>query len=111
SCMRGIRNPRWSSSRRTRVLREVLRFSSFTALFSAHGSGRSASYPIGAQGRYAAAVSLRGHGKSHGRNRFRTARLSDFLSDVRRAINEFAEPPIILAHSLGALLLNGFLGG
>jgi len=45
SCMRGVRNPRWSSSKRIRVLREVLRFSSFTVLLSAHGCGRSVSYP------------------------------------------------------------------
>jgi pimeloyl-ACP methyl ester carboxylesterase len=63
-----------------------------------------------AQGRYAAAVSLRGHGKSHGRDHSRPARLSDYLSDVCRAIDEFAEPPIILAHSLGALLAQRLLG-
>lgn len=63
-----------------------------------------------AQGRYAAAVSLRGHGKSHGRDRSRPARLNDYLSDVCRAIDEFAEPPIILAHSLGALLAQRLLG-
>lgn len=45
SCMRGVRNPRWSSSKRIRVLREVLRFCSFTVLLSAHGCGRSVSYP------------------------------------------------------------------
>lgn len=65
---------------------------------------------FGAQGRYVAAVSLRGHGKSHGRDPSRPARLSDYLSDVRRAIDEFAEPPIILAHSLGALLAQRLLG-
>ena len=32
------------------------------------------------------------------------------MSDVRRAIDEFAEPPIILAHSLGALLAQRLLG-
>jgi pimeloyl-ACP methyl ester carboxylesterase len=63
-----------------------------------------------AQGRFAAAVSLRGHGKSHTRDRSGPARLGDYVSDVRRAIDEFAEPPIILAHSLGALLAQRLLG-
>jgi len=65
---------------------------------------------FGARGRFAAAVSLRGHGGSEGRSRSPTAGLADYLADVTRAISEFHEPPIIVAHSLGALLAQRLLG-
>ena len=64
---------------------------------------------MAARGRYAAAVSLRGHGKSMGRHVVREATLADYAADVRRAFAEFTEPPIVVAHSPGALLAQRLL--
>lgn len=65
---------------------------------------------LGHLGRHAAALSLRGHGRSHGREALSRATLSDYSADVIRAVDAFDEPPIILAHSLGALLAQRLLG-
>jgi pimeloyl-ACP methyl ester carboxylesterase len=61
-------------------------------------------------GRTAAAVSLRGHGKSGGRERLHEAVLADYTADILRAFEEFAEPPVVVAHSLGGLLMQRLLG-
>jgi pimeloyl-ACP methyl ester carboxylesterase len=65
---------------------------------------------IARSGRYIAAVSLRGHGGSEGRDRVREAALADYVVDLSRAFAEFADPPIVIAHSLGALLVQHLLG-
>lgn len=62
------------------------------------------------RGRHAAAVSVRGHGMSEGRQILRSATLAHYTADVLRAIAEFGEPPIVIAHSLGALLAQRLLG-
>jgi pimeloyl-ACP methyl ester carboxylesterase len=61
-------------------------------------------------GRRVAAVSLRAHGRSQGRGLGRSATLADYARDIRRAMAELAEPPIVIAHSLGALLIQRLLG-
>jgi pimeloyl-ACP methyl ester carboxylesterase len=61
-------------------------------------------------GRQAAALSLRGHGNSPGREELPRTTLADYSADVLRAMDEFAEPPVIVAHSLGALLAQRLLG-
>jgi pimeloyl-ACP methyl ester carboxylesterase len=63
-----------------------------------------------AQDRRAAGVSLRAHGRSHGRGLGRNATLADYARDIRRAITKLGEPPIVIAHSLGALLAQRLLG-
>ena len=73
----------------------------WTELFMRHAAKR---------GRPSAALSVRGHGRSEGRDLLRTATLTDYARDVRRALAEFVEPPIIVAHSLGALLAQRLLG-
>jgi pimeloyl-ACP methyl ester carboxylesterase len=62
-----------------------------------------------ALGRSATALSLRGHGNSHGRESLSGARLADYGQDVLRAIDALCEPPIIVAHSLGTLLAQRLL--
>ncbi|HEX8166051.1 MAG TPA: alpha/beta fold hydrolase [Beijerinckiaceae bacterium] len=62
------------------------------------------------RGRFSAALSLRGHGGSEGRARLRAARLADFRDDLSRAFAEFAEPPVVVAHSLGGLLAQQLIG-
>jgi pimeloyl-ACP methyl ester carboxylesterase len=62
------------------------------------------------RGRRSAALSVRGHGRSGGRDLLRSATLTDYAKDPRRALTEFVDPPIIVAHSLGALLAQRLLG-
>jgi pimeloyl-ACP methyl ester carboxylesterase len=62
------------------------------------------------RGRRAAAVSLRGHGGSDGHTELRLAGLGDYLADVRSAIAEFDEPPVVIGHSLGGLLAQMLIG-
>ena len=62
------------------------------------------------RGRASMAVSLRGHGASQGQEQLRTTRLSDYCADVRCALMECKEPPIIVAHSLGGLLAQMLIG-
>ena len=73
----------------------------WTELFMLHAAKR---------GRPSAALSVRGHGRSPGRDFLGSATLTDYAHDLRRALAEFVEPPIIVAHSLGALLAQRLLG-
>ena len=61
-------------------------------------------------GRYAAAVSLRGHGNSEGHETVWSAGLADFVADLRLAIEAMPAPPILVAHSIGGLLAQLLLG-
>lgn len=65
---------------------------------------------MAARGRHAAAVSVRGHGMSDGRQALGSATLAHYTADVLRALAEFNEPAIVVAHSLGALLAQRLLG-
>lgn len=49
-------------------------------------------------------ISYRGHGASEGRDRLRHARLSDYVEDVRRIIQDLERPPVLLGHSLGSAI-------
>ena len=65
---------------------------------------------FGRRGRQAVAVSLRGHGASEGGDELRGAALDDLASDLGRAIASFAEPPVVVAHSLGGYLAQLLIG-
>jgi len=62
------------------------------------------------RGRNAVAVSLRGHGKSGGYDNVQATTLNDYTDDLVRLLAEFSEPPILIAHSLGALIAQRLLG-
>ncbi|GJD99428.1 alpha/beta fold hydrolase [Methylobacterium isbiliense] len=62
------------------------------------------------RGRRAAAFSLRGHGRSQGGRALRSASLTDYLDDLRLAAGQWAEPPVVIGHSLGALLAQRLIG-
>jgi pimeloyl-ACP methyl ester carboxylesterase len=47
---------------------------------------------------------------SEGRQALRSATLAHYAADVLRALAEFSELPIVVAHSLGALLAQRLLG-
>jgi non-heme chloroperoxidase len=59
---------------------------------------------------YAAhAVSLRGHGASSGRDRLHEFGLADYADDVERAVALLDEPPVLVGHSMGALVVQKYL--
>ncbi|MCW8086172.1 alpha/beta fold hydrolase [Sabulicella glaciei] len=50
------------------------------------------------------ALSLRGHGASGGRERLQDWTLDDYLDDVLRVVATLPRPPVLVGHSMGALL-------
>lgn len=61
------------------------------------------------QGFEAYAVSLRGHGKSSGRKYLGCTSVSDYVEDVAEAIGKLPEPPILIGHSMGGLVVQKYL--
>lgn len=55
------------------------------------------------------AVSLRGHGTSAGAEQLRRATLRDYVHDVLQAIIELPAPPVVIGHSMGALIVQRVL--
>ncbi len=50
------------------------------------------------------AVSLRGHGGSGGARRLRRTLTRDYVHDVLQTIAELPEPPVLVGHSMGAIV-------
>lgn len=50
------------------------------------------------------AVSLRGHGGSAGGRRLRQTVIRDYVHDVLQTITELPAPPVLIGHSMGALV-------
>lgn len=61
------------------------------------------------RGYEAHAVSLRGHGESHGRERLNDFGLADYAEDVARAAADLPRPPVLIGHSMGALVVQKVL--
>ena len=57
-----------------------------------------------ARGWDARAVSLRGHGASAGRGSLDNASLDDYVEDVVQVARELGEPPVLIGHSMGAIV-------
>lgn len=55
------------------------------------------------------AVSLRGHGRSAGRETLKKARIADFIADVNQVIAEMPRKPVLLGHSLGGGVVERYL--
>jgi len=51
------------------------------------------------------AVSLRGHGRSAGREQLNDFSLADYAEDVARAAVRLPRPPVLIGHSMGALVV------
>jgi pimeloyl-ACP methyl ester carboxylesterase len=64
-----------------------------------------------ARGYDAHAVSLRGHGGSDGHARLDDHSLADYAEDVSRAVAELRAPPVLVGHSMGALVVQKYLEG
>ncbi len=66
--------------------------------------------PYFAQHGYAAyALSLRGHGASEGRERLRWTSLTEYVEDVAQIAQQLSQPPIVIGHSLGGLVVQKYL--
>jgi non-heme chloroperoxidase len=58
-----------------------------------------------ARGYPAHAVSLRGHGESEGRDGLDGFSLTDYAEDVAQAAADLPRPPVLVGHSMGALVV------
>lgn len=65
--------------------------------------------PYFAQAGYPAyALSLRGHGNSAGANRLYWASLADYVDDVAQVSRNLAQPPILMGHSMGGMIIQKY---
>jgi len=64
---------------------------------------------FGERGHRVAALDLRGHGSSPSRGRFRTTRMRDYVADVAEVAATFDEPPIVVGHSMGGMVVQQYL--
>jgi pimeloyl-ACP methyl ester carboxylesterase len=55
------------------------------------------------------AVSLRGHGKSEGREQIRQFELGDFAEDVDWAVKQMGGPVVVTGHSLGGAVVQNYV--
>lgn len=55
------------------------------------------------------ALSLRGHGRSDGRLRLLTWRLADYVADLARVVDDLAQPPVLIGHSMGGMVIQKYL--
>ena len=62
-----------------------------------------------ARGFPAYALSLRGHGASHGRDGLAWHSLTDYVDDLETAIDALAEAPVLIGHSMGAVVVMKYL--
>ncbi|QWG15246.1 lysophospholipase [Bradyrhizobium sediminis] len=61
------------------------------------------------QGFAAHAVSLRGHGKSEGRERLRWTSIASYVQDVEAAAQQLPNPPVLIGHSMGGFVVQKYL--
>ena len=55
------------------------------------------------------AVSLRGHGGSHGRERIDWHSIADYVEDVTRVIDWLGQQPVLVGHSMGGFIVQKYL--
>lgn len=55
------------------------------------------------------ALSLRGHGASGGRERLHDFGIGDYVDDLAHAVAEVGQPPVLIGHSMGALVVQKYL--
>ena len=87
-----------------------------TPLLFVHGTGHAAwcwdeyFLPYFAEKGFSShAVSLRGHGKSEGREGLKWTSVSDYVADVRQAASRLPVTPALIGHSLGGLVVHKYL--
>jgi pimeloyl-ACP methyl ester carboxylesterase len=62
-----------------------------------------------ARGYPAYAVSLRGHGASPGRKELDRFGIADYTDDLAEAVKRLPRPPVLVGHSMGALVVQKYL--
>ncbi|MGB0712540.1 MAG: alpha/beta hydrolase, partial [Gammaproteobacteria bacterium] len=62
-----------------------------------------------ARGYECAAVSLRGHGGSAHDGSIHQLSLDDYLADIEQAAAGFSQPPVLIGHSMGGLLVQRYV--
>ena len=55
------------------------------------------------------AFSLRGHGRSEGRERLHIWRLADYVADLAQAAATLPRPPVVIGHSMGGMVVQKYL--
>ena len=55
------------------------------------------------------ALSLRGHGGSHGREHINWHSIANYVDDVRTIIDWLGQPPILIGHSMGGFIVQKYL--
>jgi pimeloyl-ACP methyl ester carboxylesterase len=55
------------------------------------------------------ALSLRGHGRSEGRQWLATTTLGDYVEDVERVVRGMPRPPVLVGHSMGGMIVQKYL--
>lgn len=66
--------------------------------------------PFFAEAGYAAyAVSLSGHGKSHGRDHLDSFSIADYVADVAHVVGRMPAPPVLIGHSMGGFVVQKYL--
>jgi pimeloyl-ACP methyl ester carboxylesterase len=55
------------------------------------------------------ALSLRGHGGSEGREQLRWTSLDEYVSDVVQVISLMEQPPVLVGHSMGGMIVQKYL--
>ena len=63
------------------------------------------------EGYTAHALSLRGHGRSPGRDELGSLHLADYVEDIRSVVARLGEAPILIGHSMGAALVERIIAG
>jgi pimeloyl-ACP methyl ester carboxylesterase len=61
------------------------------------------------QGYISYALSLRGHGKSEGRDRLHWFRAADFVTDIAETVSRLPKLPILIGHSMGGYIIQKYL--
>lgn len=62
-----------------------------------------------AAGWAAHALSLTGHGASHGRERLDHLAIADYVADVKKVAAHLSAPPVLIGHSMGGFVVQKFL--
>lgn len=55
------------------------------------------------------ALSLRGHGASSGHEKIRWHSVKDYVADVAEVANKLPQPPVVIGHSMGGLVVQKYL--
>lgn len=61
------------------------------------------------RGIHSFALSLRGHGNSQGRERLATTTLADYVDDLSWAVEQMPQPPVLVGHSMGGMIIQKYL--